>query len=212
MAWIFQGKSKGKWWYLKSQVGGHSFHRALKTQDRAVAERELEAQLATEALLTLRPNGKHRWQKTEWDRDWLAIAGLRGQTRVSRQRYAFTVRALQVLSDSDRWAWIVNPPKVTILSALGTIESDELLRLTADEIQERKCNTKSACALIHSLMGRHRPARPSTIATALRRAVRYHCTRHPETTGLEIAAVLRNLACDFDKKNGAESDPGAVNA
>ncbi len=40
MAWIYRG-SKGKWFYLESRIAGHRSHRALKTRDRAVAEREL---------------------------------------------------------------------------------------------------------------------------------------------------------------------------
>lgn len=185
--------------YLIYQDGGPKRKfRNLSTSNPAVAQAELAK---ARAELSGRPwsNGRRQWQRVEWDKDWAELAGLHGKTRVSQQRYAFAIRAMQALSDDSRWAWILKPkPKVTVLSALGTITVDEILQLTADEICEGRLSSKAACAVVHSLMARHSRSRSSTLPDRIRRAIQYHVTLHPETRPGEIALQLRAIACDYE--------------
>jgi hypothetical protein len=194
VAWLYRGKSKGNWWYLESRIAGHRIHRALKTQDRAVAEAELAKQLALEKSIP-RPDGRIRWRPEEYEQ----FKGMPGQSRVARQQYACAARAMIVLTDTDRWAWLFKPtPKTCALAALGRLLLEPMMKLAADEACERKMTYRQAVAFVRRLLGRHAKARTRTLHNAVRSAVKVFRDMHPETTGEETARTLRELATEFE--------------
>jgi hypothetical protein len=197
VAWIYRG-SKGKWFYLESRIAGHRFHRALKTQSRAIAERELAKQLALEKSIP-RPDGRIRWQSQDLEQ----FTGMPGQSRVARQNYACAAQAMAVLTDADRWAWLLKPaPKILALGALGRLQMEEMMRLAADEVCEKRMTYRAAVAFVRRLLDRHSAARPHTLRNSIRSACKVFRDMHPETTGQEIAATLRGLAADFENERG----------
>jgi len=208
VAWLYRGKSKGKWWYLESRIGGHRFHRALKTQDKAVALRELAKQLALEKSIP-RPDGRIRWRPDEYEQFKDIMPG---QSRVARQNYACSARAMQILCDENRWAWLLKPtPKICALAALGRLPMEEMIRLAADEICERKATYRQAVCFVRRLLGRHAKARPRTLHNTVRSAVKMFRDMHPEISSADTAHMLRELATEFEAENKkAPTTAGAV--
>ena len=202
MASIYRGKSKGNWFYLESDAGGIHVHRPLKTKSRAVAERELARVRAEEKKLPY-PSGRIRWQPQDLEQ----FAHMPSQSRVARQNYACAARAMAVLSDLERWAWLLKPtPKITALAPIGRLPLEELMRMAADEVCEKRMTYRAAVAFVRRLLDRHAAARPNTLANSIRSAVKVFRDMHPETTAGEIAITLRNLAIDIEgNKKGAGS-------
>lgn len=191
-AWLWQDRPFGNY-YLSTNVGGKRAFRNLKTKDPAAARAELERVRAEQSARPW-PTGNIRWQPEDWQK----FSGLRGQTRVSMQSYALTAHAMGILSDAERWAWLLKPaPRTTTLAELGRIQNLEIMRLAADELCERKLCSKAEVAFLRNIRGRHHPAKQTTLPDAIRRAIKAHCIRHPETANDQIAQALRTLAADF---------------
>jgi hypothetical protein len=196
MAWIYQARKRGNW-YLASSANGQRTHRTLKTANRRTAERELARVNAEERKQPL-VSGRIRWSRQDWQR----FANMRGQTRVARQGYALATRAIRALAGDPRFAYLLAPvPRIVTLAELGRLDP-ALITIAALEICERQLSSKAALAFIRSARGVHRRARPRTLADAIRRAVRCHCERHPETAPAEIALQLRAVALDFEQRTG----------
>lgn len=150
-AWLQQDGCFGNF-YLRTEYGGQRTFRNLRTNDPFTAQAELSKARA-EFLNRPWASGNIRWNRRDWER----FSNLRGQSRVAKQGYALAARAMGILNDADRWAWLLKPvPRLTALAELGRVQMVEIMRLAADELCERKPLTKEAVRLLRKLRGRRR--------------------------------------------------------
>lgn len=116
-----------------------------------------------------RPDSNIRWDP----RVYAQFSNCVGKTRVSLQNYFLATRSLEALVENHkRFAWLLDPLKVTVLGALGRLD-DRMLVLTAAEICDRKLTSKPALAFVRRVRGRHRNYMPNLIAYLRRVAWRY---------------------------------------
>ena len=90
-----------------------------------------------------------RWQS----QDLAQFTGMPGQSRVAKENYARAARAMGILTDEERWAWLLKPtPKITALAALGRLQMEEMMRMAADEACERKMTYRETVAFVRKIL------------------------------------------------------------
>ena len=152
MAWIEQ-HYPGANFYLRRRSLQGQLCKNLKTRDRAEAELALDRALAEERQ-TPHPSGRLKWDP----HDWQQFTNMRGQSMAQKMDYALATRTLQILEPfGARYAFLLKPvPRIATLAALGRISERQIILLCADEISERRMQTKPACRLLRRLRGAER--------------------------------------------------------
>jgi len=145
----------------------------------------------------------------------VAFACDRRLTQGGRLDVFYRLLAVHALVDDDRFAWLVDRPKMeagqpgawkpSILSELGRIQDVDAMRAAALGVCELKPKTKEAVAMIRFFRLRREPGSSfEKLVLHLARALDGYLTAHPSTPTSTQASVLRELAAFIED----QEEPG----
>ena len=187
MASLHRYRNRGPW-YLNYWSNGRHVVRSTHTEDFAEA---MKAKLAEEAGHIRAPRPGVRWDRIGLDK------APRSPETLAKRREMLASYAHSVLaSEPERFAYLLTPPRPTLLAHLGRVGDPELTRKIADYICTEKLTVMKGRAFISHTIMRNRPATP--LYKAITNAITQWGWLHPrEFLTANIAETLAGLAIDY---------------
>jgi hypothetical protein len=177
-----------KTWFLNYWHDGKHVVKCLHTTDLAEA---MKAKLAEEVAHIRPPRPGIQWAKIGLDKEPRTAATMAKRFEVL-SRYAHGVLS----SEPEKFGFLLQPPRRTLLFYLGKIGDPALTMRIADHVCSQKLTVAKAQALIYRVTRRARPAPPLTKVIA--RAVDQWAQLYPEQfLKTSIPDVLEALAIDI---------------
>jgi hypothetical protein len=190
--WLERNGSFGNFYLRTGSRATGRKNRNLRTNDPAVAQAALDKARAETAK---RPwaSGNIKWRREDYER----FASDRATSKYTQQHHALAARAMSILTDRERWGWLLGPPpRISVLQELGRFELPDLLMAAADEAVERRITGAEARRLFRNVRGTSKRSSDS-LSWCLHRAITTYLKRCPIPPS-QVAAGLRAVALDYD--------------
>jgi hypothetical protein len=187
MASVYRYRKTGPY-YLNWRENGKHRVRSLHTTDLQEA---LKAKAEEERTHVTPPRRGIQWGKID-------LAENPRSPETMRKRFTVLAGYAQhVLSaEPQRFAFLLCPPKPTLLAYLGRVGDPEVTRKIADHLCSAKLTVAKGRSFIAQATRRARPAPP--LHVAIERAVEQWATLHPrEFLATNIAETLAALSIDY---------------